>query len=71
MNTQEERKQTMSKQELSIIKALYQEAFDAYDPNNSDHQHLSEALQDAGELLHKYEALDDGQYAIYCEALGG
>jgi len=58
----------MEKAELEILKNLYWQAKDAYNPDDSDHNHLKEALIDALGLLQKYGAIDDGQYYIECES---
>jgi hypothetical protein len=59
----------INKTDLESIKNLYFEARDAYNPENSDHSHLKESLLEVAGILHREKVIDDGFYALECEAL--
>lgn len=44
---------SLSESDIASINSLCNEARDAYNPDNSDHKHLNEAIKNASEILKK------------------
>lgn len=55
------------KADLESIKNLYFEARCVYNPENSDHSHLKESLEEVAAFLHKEKIFDNGFYNLEYE----
>lgn len=59
----------MDKQDLTTLKNLYYQAKDAFNSENSDHNHLRDALIDVAAILYREGEMDAGVYYAECESL--